>query len=66
MGDHQSSPISYMTGKIMAICRLSREIKITSVNDIVYEVLWSIDLLSELGYPQQSVEIFQTTSAALL
>jgi hypothetical protein len=43
---------------IQAICRSFCESDITSVNEIISEVLWSIDLLSELGYPQQSVEIF--------
>jgi hypothetical protein len=61
MGDHQSSPISYKTGKIKAIYRSFCETEITSVSEIVSEVLWSIDLLSELGYPQQSGEIFQDT-----
>jgi hypothetical protein len=65
MGDHQSSPISYKTGKIKAICRSSCETEITSVNEIVSEVLWSIDLLSELGYPQQSVEIFQDNESCI-
>jgi hypothetical protein len=65
MGDHQSSPISYKTGKIKAIYRSSCETAITSVNEIVSEVLWSIDLLSELGYPQQSVEIFQDNESCI-
>jgi hypothetical protein len=58
MGDAPSSPVSHKTGKIKAVCRSSCESEIASVNEIVSELLWSIDLMTELGYPQGPVEIF--------
>jgi hypothetical protein len=40
--------------------------EITSVNEIVSEVLRSINLLSELGYPLKSVEIFQHNESCII
>ena len=60
-----SSPFHVKSSSIKTVVRSSIEAEIFAANDLASDLLWAIDLMTELGYPQQPVHVFEVNQAVI-
>ena len=66
VGKHEGSPIYYMSKVQTLVSRSSTEAELIAVYKAIPRALWAIESLTEWGYPQESVDIFQDNIATIL
>jgi hypothetical protein len=65
LGGDSNAPVATKSSLIKLICRSSTEAEIHGVNELTSELLWTIDLLTELGYPQEPVAILEDNQSCI-
>lgn len=65
LGGGHCAPVACKSGSIKPICRSATEAEIHGVNECLSEILWTVDLLTELGYAQQPVTILEDNEACI-
>ena len=60
-----SSPFHVKSSSIKTVVRSSTEAEIFAANDLASDLLWAIDLMTELGFPQQPVHVFEDNQAVI-
>jgi hypothetical protein len=65
LGGDTNAPVAIKSSTIKLICRSSTEAEIHGVNELTSELLWAIDLLGELGYPQKPVRILEDNQSCI-
>jgi hypothetical protein len=66
IGKQTGSPIYYMSKVQTLVSRSSTEAELIAVYKAIPKALWAMEALTEWGYPQSSVEIFQDNIATIL
>ena len=60
-----SAPFYAKSSVIKNVVRSSTEAEIFAANDLVSDLLWAIDLMTELGFPQQTVPVYEDNQAVV-
>lgn len=66
LGGEKNAPIVTKSGTVKTILRSATETEINSVNEASSEALWAYDLLTELGFPQKPIPIYQDNESCIL
>ena len=59
------SLIASKGGRIKSVVRSSTEAEISAVNELISDLLWCRDVLEELGYPQQRINIYEDNQSCI-
>ena len=60
-----NSLIESKGGRIKSVVRSSTEAEISAVNELISDLLWCRDVLEELGYPQQRINIYEDNQSCI-
>ena len=52
-------------GRIKTVVRSSTEAEISSVNELISDILWCRDILEDLGYPQQRINMYEDNKSCI-
>jgi hypothetical protein len=60
-----NAPFHFQSGVIKSVCRSSTEAELFAVNNGISDLLWAIDFMNELGYPQNTVPILEDNQSVI-
>ena len=52
-------------GRIKTVVRSSTEAEISAVNELISDILWCRDILEDLGYPQQKINMYEDNKSCI-
>ena len=66
IGNQEGSPVYYMSKVQTLVSRSSTEAELIAVYKAIPRALWAMEAMTEWGYPQESVNVYQDNIATIL
>ena len=60
-----NSLIASKGGRVKTVVRSSTEAEISAVNELISDILWCRDILEDLGYPQQRINMYEDNKSCI-